>query len=390
MLVLPKSSTVTVETDVNGVKEKLPLNTVIAEIAPNLTTPTIISLIANTSAVDTSKFADIEYRAIAKSQPTVSYVDGKLVVDQAGADYKTLEVNPVRLKPTEIIDKYKINDIDTFAGQDFEKALADQVINFNAALETNNEMLAFNNMAYAAQEAQKKIVADTAGATTFAKGAHVEVKTLATADEVYDAISKAKTVIKRIGKENAKTNYDKNFKYAFGIDLSNVVLLINDEVLDLLLSKQGVFASDSGLEVFKSRRIVSVLGLTCIPTSNLPDGCQFMITTIGKMGALGYTKLGVGDWFKFGDDPEWELNKVLKCARHQVLGVLYDSLILASFEDGTTINYKDTYGKVRASTRILNEDEVFEINKSKSKFKEAVENIKEKITDKKQETTETK
>ena len=85
------------------------------------------------------------------------------------------------------------------------------------------------------------------------------------------------------------------------------------------------------------------------------------------------------------------MNKVLKCARHQVLGVLYDSLILASFEDGTTITYKDTYGKVRASARILNEDEVFEINKSKSKFKEAVENIKEKIADnKKQETTETK
>ncbi len=382
-LTLPKSYTVSVTTvDAQGQRHNIELDTVLAEIAPYLSTPTIIELIANTSAVDTSKFADIDYRAIAKSEPTVSYVDGKLVKNPEELEYKTLEINPVRLRPVEIVDKYKLNGIDISADDgSYKDGLARQVINFSDAIRIDNEVLALNNLAFSAQKTQTAIKAAHNEATTFKKGAHVEIKNLTTADDVYNSLSQAKTVIKKIGKPNAATAYDANFKYARGINLTDVVCLIDEEKLDLLLSKSGVFASESGNELFKTARIKNVLGIDVIPTSNLPEGVNWIMVTTGKMGALGYTKIGIGDWFQFDGDPKWQRNQRLHCAREQVLGVIYEQLILASFEEGTNIEFMNKYGNSTASTRIENNgSETFsEEDKEKGLFRSSVENIKQKI-----------
>lgn len=377
-ITLPKSYTIDLLFDSDGQKEKIPLNTVIAEIAPNLCGPTILETITNTSAIDTSNFADVEYRALAKTKPTVTYKNGKYVTDPKNLTYKTMEVKPVRLSPIEIADKFSLRGIDRKADPNWERLLATNIVNFTQEIKMNNEILAFNNLAYAAQQTQANIIKTDSGATTFKLGAHVEKKNLNNADDVYNALSQAKTVIKNIGKANALTTYDKNFKYANGIDLNDVVCLMSDEVLDLLLSKPGVFASDAGLEVFKNLKIRNILGVNVIPTSNLPIGVNFLMLTVGKMGALAFNKIGVGDWFKFSESPDWELDTRLHCARQQVLGVVYESLIIGSFNADCTIDYLDSYMAAKESARTVIGSETFDLN-DKSQMKKAVKAAKENI-----------
>ena len=384
MLVLPKSKTVTVDIVINGEKQKLELDTVNAEMAPNLTTPTLVDLIANTSAVDTSKIADVEYRALAKSEPTVVYKNGELIQNQSAVSEKTLEISVARLSPVEIIDKYKLNDIDINSKQGLEEYLAKQIINFTDSIRHSNDIIALNNLAYCAQEFQKKIALENSQYTTFLKGAHVEKKNLTTADQIYDSISQAKTVMQNIGKANAKTLLDQNVKFARGIPMDDVVLIIREEIMDKLLSKQGLYSSDSGLELFKNMNITKVLGIPTIRSSNLPNGVNWIMTTIGKLGTVAFAKLGIGDWYQLSEDPDWSLNKRLHCARQQVLGILYETLIIASFDADTTIEWMDNYYSIAGSLKTTMATETFEIkNQEMEKSKKSnSQKVKDKFSKK--------
>ncbi len=373
----PISQTISVFTDIDGKRKPLDLTTVIAELAPQLCVPSIIEFIKNNQAVDTSRFSVVEYQAVTKTHPTVTYKDGKPVESPADVKYQNLTINAVKLRPTQIIDKYQLKDIDRMTNPEYQNLLASKVVEFTEELRIENEIILFNNLCCAAKGVQEKIVAAHPDAITFKKGAHFVASNLTTSDEIYDAIVDAKQVIQKIGNSNAKTMYDANYKYARGITLDNVILLINEEVKDNLLKRPGLFASDAGLELFKNAGITKICGLNTYSTNSLPDGVNFVITTVGKVGSIAFNKVADKDWFSTGPDAKWEKDIYLHCSREQVMGILYEQTILVSTQEDVELTEMNKYGSTTPSTKFAESAETFSLEQQKeSTFNAAKETAK--------------
>ncbi len=392
----PQSQTISVwTTEADGTKVNVPLNKVIAELAPNMCTPSIIDYIKNTRAVDTSKFADVDYEAIEKTSPTVTYKDGKRVIAPKDVTAQMLTINAVRLKPTQIIDKYTLKDIDDMTDPSYKNKLAGKIIEFQQDLSVNNEIILFNNLVYSAKQCQAKLKAVDAAAVTFDKGAHYVVEDLTTAEDIIASIKKAKRILPLMGKANAKTDFDANFKYARGITHDNLIILINEDIKDEIITKDALLASDAGNQTFRDAGITKILGLYAFSTNNLPEGVNYVITTVGKWGTIAFDKVADKDWFAAGPDPEWEKDFNLKMSREQVMGILFEQLIVASVstEADKTLALIDKFGNttpVVVSKAIKDGEETFALEgeTKAGAFTKAKEAIKSTFTGSDKETTE--
>lgn len=71
-----------------------------------------------------------------------------------------------------------------------------------------------------------------------------------------------------------------------------MLILMSDEIASTLLRVPGLFASDSGNELFRKLNLKNILGVNCLITSQLPAGVNFMIITTGTHGSIGYEEIG--------------------------------------------------------------------------------------------------
>lgn len=165
------------------------------------------------------------------------------------------------------------------------------------------EQSAFTQAVAAAEAEQTKIVASTAGATTFAKGAHVVKETLGDAAKSYASLKNSLANFQRIGLDSAPEALGKAYKHAVGIGKNDILVLATPEFEADILSTPGVYASESGNKLFRDAGIKKILGVDFTSNITLPAGVNYIIITTGINGALSHEQISVGTTGKILIDP---------------------------------------------------------------------------------------
>lgn len=374
MLTIPKSKTIGIYTKVDGKDTFLDFSSEVSEINPALTGPSILDLINNTSAPICNKMSDVIIRTQAKCKPVYIYADGKLVQDPTEMTPDRGLIDLVMIKPYEVADKYKLDGIDIQTDPDIKKTVALRATNFISETRINKENLAFAELALAAQTVQEAINKDLSEdkkILTFKQGAHVQYKNLDTAWEIKEAIQQAKKVLKTIGTGKAKTEFDANNLFTTGIDIeNNAVLLIDEDIKDKLMELDGLVSSDKGFELFKNAKLERILGLTTYSTSNLPDGVNFLLVTNGSHGAYVHNTAGPGYWASVINDPSWPKDSLLNQALTQYQGVVYESYIISSCNEGAKVDSDPLKNSIKNSSDKRLGVETYDISKLSTDSKE--------------------
>lgn len=335
MLTLPSGQLIKIKAIINGQEKEINIGTKIAEIAPNLSIPSVIDVIRNTSVSDPTKFSNVQFRALAKSKPKVTYNNGKVVVEPGKLERNGLKILITQIAPSRIAEVFELNDID-LDQDDWQDAAAKQIASWLTNLGPELEVNALENLVYSAQEFQKKIIEENSSYTTFKKGAHLETFSELTPDICYNILSDIKNSMSKIGLSSAKTNIDKTFLCSNGIPKSDLIVMVSPEFLDTLMQRPGMFASDSGIEIFKLMNIRIILGLNVVEMATMPDGVHVIAVTTGKLGAYGKGSVAGGNHYCYRDDPTWSKNKIIEVEKSFYSGVVYEQLIFAATEEGKT------------------------------------------------------
>lgn len=366
MLTLKSGKTINIKAITPNGEETIDITTEIGELVPQLTLPSWLDVVANTSAPAVKDFSNVQFRALAKAEPTVTYKDGEYVTKPADLIAHNIKVNLCQITPTKIAEKVELDDIDLNT-TNYKDVLPKFAATWLLQVNKECEIYALKQLAYEAQEFQTKIIAENNDFTTFEKGAHLEKVANLTPEKAYDLLSKLKSVITKTGLDNAKSNIDKNFKFATGINMSDVVVLCSNEFMDTILRNQGVFASDKGIEIFQKMGIKNLLGFDVLAVPELPDGVHFIAITTGQMGTLGKGDVADGHYFNVKDSYKWSKNKELEQERTFYLGVIYSQLIWMATDANFQIAKPNLRIRNTSASYVVNEsNQYFETENAKS------------------------
>lgn len=376
MITMPNSKTVGVKIiDSEGKSTFVDLTKIIAETAPSLTQPDWIDYAVNTKTRSIDTFADYQLKYTIKNEPLVLYQNGKYVIRPEEIVAKTPEVTLAQFAPTKIADILKLEGID-IQSKNFPNALANQTIIFKNSVTERNKQIVANNLCYYADEFQKKLIAQTSTATSFATGAHVEKKSNLTSEEAYKQLVDVKSIFSKIGKSNAKTLIDKNYKIASTQNVANLFVLISPEFLLKILEKQGVISSTPGLEIYKNFNIELLAGIYIKQTVDLPDGVNFIAFNTGECGNILNIDVMGGYHFevkngRFGaQELEQSKSQIVEIAHTQTIFVSTDENVNFTLESwknaGKRIQITEEYNDGLLST-------------TKTKFQDLKDNISEKL-----------
>lgn len=342
MLTLNRQKTVNVfATDNAGQAQKIEVTTQVGTVIPALTVPSILSLIRNTS-VTVAKDMNSNTRYIAevkaKSEVLISKSDGKtgtFTKDPRNLTASDLEVMVCELTPEMEGAKYRNIEWDgTVEG--FSDLLGRKMASFIAIRRTKKSFRAIKELIQASEATQTNIVAQTATATNFDEGAHVEKLDINSSEDAYNLWVRATSNFQRIGTEDA-IGLNKDYAHAEGIAPEDVFVIMSPEFEAKLLGKQGVFASQSGNELFRKAGITEVLGIQTTKAIAIPKNVHFIVVTTGANGTYGYEEVAGGEKGNILIDPDWSFAKRLDCQDTFTMGVVLPFQVFTAMKAGTTV-----------------------------------------------------
>lgn len=345
----------------DGSLQTFDLGVRMSELIPQLTIPSILDLMRNTSAPAVDSFANMRFYSLAKMRkPTGIYYNGQQQTDPSTITADTIRTEIVQLTPVEIGDKLEMNDIDLNTDK-FENALALSAGSWIQQNRIEMETYLFREAAIAAQDIQNTIVSNAAdtGATTFKLGAHVQKSNLNTPDDAYNALSDVKNELQKLGLSNAATKFNRDYKFATGINLTDVICVCTPAFLDLIAQKSGLFASEPGFELFKVMGIKRILGLDIVSCNTLPEGVNFMIFTTGIHGSIAYTPIADGLKMIIDKNPNWFMGRRLDISKQYIAGIVHPARIWMHVNENVTIT-KNMNFTSKISSAINSKDLEFE------------------------------
>lgn len=343
-----------VNSGINGIEaQNIYLETIIRDVQPLLQSPFLLNLIKNTqSDSGRNEFKNTRYYYDVKSTDAtlISNSSNAMINDPRTIVAEQLKVEVRQLAPVEYAKKFSgfLRDL-----------LADGVANiasqhlagFIHQRWLKKQELAFGDCLYWANQVQTKITTTDSTATTFDKGAHVVEVEYTTANSIYQDLAKAIQNFQRLGAYNSQQTWNKNIPYLNGVSKSDMLILMSDEIASILLQTPGLFASDSGNELFRKLGLKNILGVECLITSQLPVGVNFMIITTGNHGSIGYEEIGnvsiksisgksmpvLNTTAVMTNDPNWSGAYRIDYSDSYKLGVILEDTIFASIQPNTTI-----------------------------------------------------
>lgn len=331
------------------------LHTIIREVQPMLAAPFILDVIKNTNNSQANQMANARYYYNIKKTPATLITDANdntaaVVNDPTTLLSEDINLEVRQLAPVEYGKKLRGSFRDLME-TGLENAASVAIADFIVQRRLTKQQEAFNMCLSAAQAVQTKVVAADSTATTWQAGAHLVKTTYADSESIYNDLRIAVSSFKRLGQDNAYTNFNKTIDYVMGIQPSDMLILISDDAAGLLLGKSGLYASDSGNELFKKLNLKEFLGVPMLITSTLPAGVNWMIITTGRAGTIGYEEVGnvalkaisgkeipvLQGEAVMVNDPNWSQYYRIDISDIYKLGVIFDELVFASVTPNTTI-----------------------------------------------------
>lgn len=385
MLTTPKSTSINVKKiNSEGKEEFIDLAPKIGDLAPQLAIPNVIDVIVNTTAPNVDTYADAKFRILAKPTPETVIENGQYVKKHTQLKKNGIKVDLATITPTKIAEVFQLDEVDLESGN-FEEEITKTAANWLVHVNQVVQRTSIKKMLWAAQEFNKKIIADESNRKTakFANGAHMEyhpTNSPLTAKQAEDAIKRCKYAMQRIGTENAFSEVDQFYKFADGIDLTDIAFICSDEFRDTLLSSDSLKASDSGIQLFKEMDIKRVMGIDMLVTSALPTGAHFVMLTTGRLGA--FAKGPVADGFFNAVKPGDFKNSKMELEKTFYAGVVHQQLIFAFVDEDFMIDEDPTFELATKSSDVVVKTAssfAFENNDKKTQSKKKMESEKEKV-----------
>lgn len=341
MISLPQGSTVKINNLTNNTT--IDLTDILGQVSPLLMSPAILDLIRNTSvkpaasitgnSVYAGTVKPISEQTITKNGNSAGNV---LAKDPRAKTSREIEAMVSRHAAEQFADKLHGlgYDLNTPSGR---AELALQVAGWIGLRRMEKSIKLIDEAIKAADVVQADIVAGftdkhgvrgviaaQAGATTFAKGAHVETKAVSTSDDAYTLFAAATANFRRLGLATSKNLADKQYSRSIGMTKKDVFVIMTPEFEALILAKAGVFASTEGNALYKKASIKEILGIPTTTALELPEDVNFMVITTGINGALGHQLIGDGIASNIVVDPDWTFGQRVDMVDNFTLGVVYD------------------------------------------------------------------
>lgn len=337
-LSLPKAKTIKIKatgSDFQGGSETIEITTHVGTMIPTLTVPSILQLIRNTSvSAAQSMKQNTRYVAEVKAgeKVLVSEADGKTgnwTLDPRTMSAEDLEVMVAQFTPQMKGAKYKSVEWDTET-ETIQDALGRKMASFMSVRRTRKSFKAVKDMVDAAKAVQAKVEVVDATAKTFAKGGHVHVEDITTAAAAYKVFASAISNFQRIGTDTAQVTINKQYAHTEGIPKTDMFFFMSPEFEALILGHPGVFASDSGLALFKQAGIKSILGVQGVSHISLDQNTNFILMTTGMNGTYGYEEIDGAEKGIIVTDPDWSFGKRLDLKDTYTSGVVLPFQIFVS------------------------------------------------------------
>ena len=295
MLTQPQGTSVKIKAvNDSGTTTEIDMISTVAALSPILTSPSILDVIRNTTAVlSKDQNGSTIYKLSVKpdSDLYITYDEGQkksvMKLDPRTAAFEEIEEYALRINPQLRGKKYRSlawdGDMATIG-----QLLSTYVASFMEVRRVQKELTAFTMLDDAA-----KAISITGDPTTFKTGSHIEtITTQPTADDLYKAFADARTLALSLGLDKAPGDENKNYKHAIGTSVLDWVCIMSPEASSILKTKNGIFNSAPGFEAFSSLGIQAVLGVNVLISNLLPDGVNFMFITTGRQGTIGYQLVG--------------------------------------------------------------------------------------------------
>lgn len=341
MLTLPKGKTLKVTgkfADGSATGDVFELTTSVAEMAPTLTIPAIVEMGRNTSHQGTgSLLQNIRYVGAVKPTGEKAFVDasGDYVAanDPRALAAKEGEVLIKQLTPTNAVAKYQVLNWDENV-EGNRQVLTQYVASWVQVRRIRKELDVFKALITSAKAVQAKIVAATAGATTFAKGSHTETVDMSALDaaKAWDLFNEATLNFGKLGLPSAKEALNQGYLHTEGIADADILVFISKEFRQQLFKTPSLLASTSGFEAFRTAGIDYVNGIAVATTNNLPAGVHLVVVSTGMSGSFGLEQVGDGIGGNIVIDPNWSKAKRLDLWDEYALGTVYDFQVFVAAE----------------------------------------------------------
>lgn len=326
-LILPTTETTAITT-ING--NKIDLGYTAGEVLPQLVIPSFIQSASNTSGIVPDSWQAMRFYQLAKTTATLTYKDGKMVIDPASITSKNLEVEPVQLTPCQIAEKLTIKEMDLFAPK-LNESLSKAVGSWMLEQRIQMEIAILNLLVSSAKKVQTKLEKTDADATTIEKGAHFATTNLTTFDEAKKEFWNAVMNFTRIGLPNSKTTYDANNKFATGILLNDILCLCSYEFLNLITSDKALLANSVGYnEIFKDMGVRQILGVNVLPVQTMPLGVNFVLINTGAYGTFAYSSIADGLTINVVPHPEWSKHLRADLQYKYIAGIVNEQYSIVS------------------------------------------------------------
>ncbi len=274
--------------------KKVYLSTTIAALQPMLAAPFILNVIKNTSRTEGSNGnvnSRYYYQQKSGKATLISNSDNSMIVDPRTITAENIDVTVKQVAPQSVAKKFSGARRD-FEIEGLENLAAAKIASYMVERRLDKQIAAWQLLFSGAQATQKNLVAADSAAVTWDKGAHWVKESFTTADDIYDALRTSISKFKKLGLSNAPSKFNQDLLCVKGIQANDMLIVMNTEMSSLLLGKQGLYASDSGNELFQKLNLKTIWGIPLLIDDTLPEGTNFMIFTTGTHGALAYEECG--------------------------------------------------------------------------------------------------
>lgn len=274
--------------------KKVYLSTTIAALQPMLAAPFILNVIKNTNRSEGSNGnvnSRYYYQQKSGKATLISNSEDSMLVDPRTLTAENIDVTVKQVAPQSVAMKFSGARRD-FEIEGLENLASSKIASYMVERRLDKQIAAWQLLYKGAQDTQKALAAKESTAVTWEKGAHWVKETFANSDDIYDALRMAISKYKKLGLPNAPAKFNQDLPCVKGIQDNDMLIIMNTESSSLLLGKQGLYASDSGNELFQKLNLKTIWGIPLLIDDTLPDGTNFMIITTGTHGALAYEECG--------------------------------------------------------------------------------------------------
>lgn len=319
--------------------ETIDMTSTVATYSPILTAPSLLSMIRNTTAqVSKDNNGSTIYRMAVKPNEDlyISY-NATAVSHQIVQDPRTLtdhkpQIYAVRINPKLVGTKYgaltwdmDMNTIGSVFG-----------IYMAGWIEVRRTRKHLEGMKALIASAKAQVITGTP--KTFGSGAHYvdETFTASNTENFLTSFTNARQLFLTMGSINSPAKENSEYKHMEGCGMNDFIAIINTNTERVIKSVPNILASVPGFNAFTEFGITGIYGVPTYFTANLPQATNFIMTTTGLNGSLGYEEVGQKIGGKVIEDPSAPgLAYRLQVWDQYTLGVVAPFQILVSSADTT-------------------------------------------------------